>query len=74
MTPAPVDESLLDVPPVGQGFQMQTEETEVPAGVEQQDCYFFKVSELAASNGMDPTAPREPPPRADRAARRARTT
>ncbi|CAN98453.1 MULTISPECIES: hypothetical protein [Sorangium] len=56
-TPAPVDESLLDVPPVGQGFQMQTEETEVPAGVEQQDCYFFKVSELAASNGLDPTAP-----------------
>ncbi|WP_437896257.1 hypothetical protein [Sorangium sp. So ce124] len=57
VTPVPVDESLLDVPPVGQGFQMQTEETEVPAGVEQQDCYFFKVSELAESNGLDPNKP-----------------
>jgi hypothetical protein len=56
-TEAPIgDQAELELPPEALGFQMQTEDIEVPQGVEEQDCYFFKVSELAASNGLDPTA------------------
>jgi hypothetical protein len=51
------DDALLAPPPEGQGVQMETEETEVPPGFEEQDCYFFKVSDLAAANGVDPGAP-----------------
>lgn len=55
--PPLIDLSLLDPPPSGRGFQMETEDIEVPSGVEQQDCYFFQVRELAEAHGMDPDAP-----------------
>jgi len=51
------DPSHLDPVPRGQGFQFVTGEIQVPPGTEAQDCYFFKVRELAASNGMDPDQP-----------------
>ncbi|MFY0529126.1 hypothetical protein ACN28I_40175 [Archangium gephyra] len=54
--PGPTEDFALDPVPQGQGFQFITRETEVPQGVEQQDCYFFKAGELAAANGM----PNEP--------------
>ncbi|MCC6558922.1 MAG: hypothetical protein IT372_38835 [Polyangiaceae bacterium] len=55
--PAPFDPSQLDPPPAGEGFQVETDDIEVPPGVEQQDCYFFKISELAAAAGMSPDEP-----------------
>jgi hypothetical protein len=56
-SPVPTDPSHLDPPPAGAGFQIQTEDIEVPSGVEQQDCYFFKIRDLAAAAGMNPDAP-----------------
>jgi hypothetical protein len=56
-SPPPSDPSNITPPPSGQGFQFQTEDIEVPAGVEEQDCYFFKVSDLAKAGGLDPAAP-----------------
>ncbi len=53
----PVDPSTLAPPPQGEGFQMETEEFQVAAGEEVQDCYFFKVSDLAKSGGLDATKP-----------------
>ncbi len=47
----------LAAPPSGQGFQFGTPEFVVPSGVEEQDCYFFNVSDLAKSGGLDPTQP-----------------
>ena len=55
--PVQVDPTNLDPPAKGQGFQMATGEIQVPPGTEEQDCYFFKVKDLAAANGMDPTQP-----------------
>jgi len=55
--PAAQDPSRLDPVPTGQGFQFATEDISVPAGTEEQDCYFFKVSELAASNGLPSDKP-----------------
>jgi hypothetical protein len=51
------DPSALAAPPPGQGVQMKTDAFKVPAGTENQSCYFYKVSELAAAAGMDPTKP-----------------
>ena len=51
------DPAQLDAPPKGQGFQFGTPEFAVPSGVEEQDCYFFKISDLATSGGLDPTKP-----------------
>jgi hypothetical protein len=48
---------VLEPPPPGEGFQIATNDTVVPAGHEYQDCYFYKISDLAASNGLDPTQP-----------------
>jgi hypothetical protein len=42
---------------MGQGFQFGTPAFTVPPATEEQDCYFFKVSDLAASGGLDPTQP-----------------
>jgi hypothetical protein len=53
----PVDDSKLDPPAAGAGFQFESEETDVAPGVEEQDCYFYKVSELATKGGLDPTKP-----------------
>ena len=52
-----VDPSLLAAPPTGRGFQMSTGDISVAAGTEEQDCYFFKVSELATAAGLDGTKP-----------------
>jgi hypothetical protein len=49
------DPSQLGAPPSGQGVQLMTQAFAVPAGQELQVCYFFKVSDLLAANGMDPT-------------------
>ncbi len=57
VTPIPTDPAQLEPPAKGEGFQFTTEETPVPAGTEEQDCYFFKVSELAVSGGLDATKP-----------------
>jgi hypothetical protein len=51
------DPAQLDPPPQGQGFQLETETIKVEPGVEQQDCYFFRVRDLAAQNGLNPDAP-----------------
>jgi len=47
----------LDAPPKGAGLQFQTKDITVPAGTEEQDCYFFKVSEIAKASGLDETKP-----------------
>jgi hypothetical protein len=51
------DPAQLDPPASGQGFQFATEEFAVPQGTEEQDCYFFKISDLAKQGGLDPTKP-----------------
>jgi hypothetical protein len=48
----PSDPSQLLPPAAGQGFQLKTDQFSVPAGTEEQDCYFFKVSDLLKSGGM----------------------
>ncbi len=53
----PDDPSKLDPPAAGKGFQFESEATAIPAGVEEQDCYFFKVSDLAKKGGLDPSQP-----------------
>lgn len=55
-TPEPTPGTLA-APLRGQGFRFGTPAFDVGPGQEVQDCYFFKVSDLAASNGMDPTQP-----------------
>jgi hypothetical protein len=45
---------LLTPPPAGQGFQITTGDFSVESGTEQQDCYFFRVSDLAAQGGIAP--------------------
>lgn len=42
----------LDPPPMGQGLQITTGTFDVPPGTEEQDCYFYKVSDLAAAAGL----------------------
>lgn len=56
-TPVVVDQAQLDPPPAGAGFQVETEDIEVPAGIEQQDCYFFRIRDLAAAAGMSADEP-----------------
>lgn len=53
----PVDPSDLAAPPRGQGFQLRTGAFPVPPGTEEQDCFFFKVRDLAATGGLDPNLP-----------------
>jgi hypothetical protein len=53
----PTDPAQLDAPASGDGVQMKTDAFTVPAGTELQGCYFFKVSDLAAAAGVDPTQP-----------------
>jgi hypothetical protein len=57
VTPVTEDAAQLAPPPAGQGFQLETESIEVGPGVEEQDCYFFRVRDLAAEAGMNPDAP-----------------
>ena len=42
----------LAVPPKGEGLQIATGTFDVPPGTEEQDCYFYKVGELAAAAGL----------------------
>jgi hypothetical protein len=46
------DPSTLQAPPHGQGFQFRTSVFQVNPGEEVQDCYFFKVRDLAKSGGL----------------------
>jgi hypothetical protein len=57
LNPKPEDAAQLAPPSAGEGFQFQTEDIEVAAGVEEQDCYFFKVGDLARQGGLDPEKP-----------------
>ncbi len=57
ITPPVVDPSKLGAPVQGQGFQLKTELFAVGAGEEVQDCYFYKVSDLAKQNGMPENDP-----------------
>lgn len=52
VAPTPADPSSLSAPLAGQGFQMRTPLFEVPAGQELQDCYFFRVGDLAKTGGL----------------------
>jgi len=56
-TSSPADPAKLDPPPAGKGFQLETEEIFVPPATEEQDCYFFKMSELLAAAGLPPDKP-----------------
>jgi hypothetical protein len=56
-TTPPVDPATLAPPASGKGFQFETEDIEVGPGVEEQDCYFFKVKDLAKQGGLDPSKP-----------------
>ncbi|WP_050435683.1 hypothetical protein [Chondromyces crocatus] len=60
VTPQPPgddDPAHLEPPPSGAGFQLESEDTQVAAGDEVQDCYFFRVSELLERAGMPADAP-----------------
>src|SRR3954447_18662779 len=54
---APADQAELAAPPSGRGLQFGSEDIQVPCGTETQDCYFFKVSDLARLGGLDATRP-----------------
>lgn len=60
-TPAPAapttDPGQLAQPLAGQGFQIRTALFPVDAGQEIQNCYFYKVSDLAKSNGLPENEP-----------------
>lgn len=61
-SPAPpedpeIDPSQLAAPPKGQGFQFKTELFSVGPGEEIQDCYFFKVRDLARAGGLPEDEP-----------------
>jgi len=57
--PQPVitDPSQLQAPAKGQGFQFRTELFGVEPGQEVQDCYFYKISELAKLGGLPESEP-----------------
>jgi hypothetical protein len=56
-TPISNDPALLTAPAQGKGFQFKTDLFSVAPGDEVQDCYFYKISELAKAGGLDPTKP-----------------
>src|SRR3954467_7765360 len=53
----PPDPSALTPPPAGAGAPLTTPAISGPVGTEEQDCYFFRVSDLATAGGLDPTKP-----------------
>jgi len=53
----PVEDGLLGRPPAGEGVQITTGDFEVKSGDEAQDCYFFRVRDLAVSGGMPADEP-----------------
>lgn len=58
-TPEPVvtDPAKLGAPAPGKGFQFGTQLFPVDPNTEVQNCYFFKVRDLAAKGGLDPNLP-----------------
>jgi len=57
-TDAPIeDPAKLGAPLQGQGFQFGTQLFPVDPNTEVQNCYFYKVRDLAAKGGLDPNAP-----------------
>jgi hypothetical protein len=55
---SPVDDpSKLSPPAKGEGFQLRTELFSVAPGEEVQDCYFFKIRDLAKAGGLDENQP-----------------
>jgi hypothetical protein len=46
------DPGHLEPPPAGQGFQMQTADIQIAPGEEIQDCYFFRIRDLATAGGL----------------------
>jgi len=57
ITPPDTYPGHLEPPPAGQGFQMQTADIQVDPGDEVQDCYFYKIRDLAALGGLPETEP-----------------
>jgi hypothetical protein len=55
--PASNDPAHLSAPPAGEGLQLKTDAFAVDPGTEVQNCYFFKVSDLASAAGFDSTKP-----------------
>jgi hypothetical protein len=55
-TPDP-DPAALEAPPEGEGAQLETPELSVEPGDEVQNCYFFRVSDIAKAGGLDPSQP-----------------
>jgi hypothetical protein len=55
--PVITDPSKLGAPLSGQGFQFRTELFPVDANTEVQDCYFFKVRDLARQGGLPENEP-----------------
>ncbi|MFO0592243.1 MAG: hypothetical protein U0441_32160 [Polyangiaceae bacterium] len=51
------DPAALDPPPSGKGFQIDVPEIQVAQGDEIQNCYFYKVSDLAKAGGLDAAKP-----------------
>jgi hypothetical protein len=51
------DPAALEAPPAGEGVQLETPEISVEPGAEVQNCYFFKVSDLAKAGGLDDKSP-----------------
>lgn len=51
------DPAKLGAPAKGKGFQFGTRLFAVQPNTEVQNCYFFKISDLAAQGGLDPTQP-----------------
>ena len=51
------DPDKLAAPPAGLGFQFKTQLFPVNAGDEVQNCYFYKVSDLAKAGGMPENEP-----------------
>jgi hypothetical protein len=55
--PAGAASGLLEPPPRGQGVQLTTGDFPVDPGTEVQDCYFFRVRDLAEQAGLPPDEP-----------------
>lgn len=51
-TPVETDPSALAAPPSGEGVQVETPDIKVAQGDEVQNCYFYKVSDLAKAGGL----------------------
>ncbi len=52
-----VTTSTLEAPPAGEGFQFRTQLFSVAPGEEVQDCYFYKISDLAKQGGLPENEP-----------------